>query len=350
MDYRPNSFNDIIIKEYSHVFKDVFTENLAVKDEQVLILGDYGSDNRELSPILTHAYTLAAKELGLNYKTVFQQAIKDKGEYASEEVIKVLGELPEKSVLVVNLSNGLGKIGELGKSFRKYCNSNNHRFVSANSLGGVENSDLSLFLNALNVDLESMKKETEILCDKLTEAKEVRVKTEAGTDLTYNVEDVTAKTNIGIYREPGTGGNLPGGEAYTPPLGKKVDGKVVIDGSSNIRTETQSINTPITLTIKNGSIVNIEGGIEAERLRGTIEWAQSISKKPENCLRIGELGIGTNPNAKLLGATIIDEKVKGTAHIAIGSNYWFGGDIKSIIHMDQVFKDPDIYLDGEKIK
>jgi leucyl aminopeptidase (aminopeptidase T) len=45
---------------------------------------------------------------------------------------------------------------------------------------------------------------------------------------------------------------------------------------------------------------------------------------------------------------ILDEKVHGTGHIAIGSNSWFGGAIKTIYHGDQVFKRPVFYIDGIK--
>ena len=47
---------------------------------------------------------------------------------------------------------------------------------------------------------------------------------------------------------------------------------------------------------------------------------------------------------------IVDDKTLGTAHIGIGSNYWFGGSIYAIIHLDQVFKNPAIYLDGKLLK
>ena len=65
---------------------------------------------------------------------------------------------------------------------------------------------------------------------------------------------------------------------------------------------------------------------------------------------IGELGIGFNPKINLMGAMVVDEKALGTAHIALGSNYWFGGDIYSISHLDQVFKNPLILFDGKEFK
>ena len=96
-----------------------------------------------------------------------------------------------------------------------------------------------------------------------------------------------------------------------------------------------------------GKIRRKEGGKEDKELENTIKWADSVAKHPGSVRRICELGIGLNPKAKIIGATIVDDKVLGTAHIGIGSNYWFGGNIYAIIHLDQVFKDPKVYFDGK---
>jgi leucyl aminopeptidase (aminopeptidase T) len=66
--------------------------------------------------------------------------------------------------------------------------------------------------------------------------------------------------------------------------------------------------------------------------------------------RLSELGIGLNPFAKLVGIPLIDEGALGTAHIALGLNYTFGGAIKDAkAHIDFVFRDPTILLDGVTI-
>ncbi|MBR9691306.1 aminopeptidase, partial [Candidatus Woesearchaeota archaeon] len=154
----------------------------------------------------------------------------------------------------------------------------------------------------------------------------------------------------GDYKNPGKGGNIPAGEVYLAPKWKSVEGTLVIDASSAYRKGTQLIEKPILLDISKGEIVNITGGEEADNLRNTLEWACNKAKYPWGIKRVGELGIGINPNAKVIGATMVDEKVKGTAHIGIGSNYWFGGTIYAIIHFDQVFNNPKIYIDGKLLK
>ena len=68
-----------------------------------------------------------------------------------------------------------------------------------------------------------------------------------------------------------------------------------------------------------------------------------------NVFNIAELGIGTNHGAKIIGEVLEDEKVLGTAHIAIGTNISNGGRIKAPVHLDGVFTKPTIYVDGKKI-
>jgi leucyl aminopeptidase (aminopeptidase T) len=44
-----------------------------------------------------------------------------------------------------------------------------------------------------------------------------------------------------------------------------------------------------------------------------------------------------------------DEKVFGTAHVALGDNHTFGGKTKAEVHLDGIIKKPDVWLDGRQI-
>ncbi|MFH2028432.1 MAG: aminopeptidase, partial [Nanoarchaeota archaeon] len=176
------------------------------------------------------------------------------------------------------------------------------------------------------------------------------VTTKKGTDITFDIRGRNAYSNDGNYTKKGSGGNLPAGEVYIAPKKGKVYGTVIIDGTIKHRWGTSFVNQPIRISVERGEVQDIKGGMEANLLHKTLEWAYSKSKFPWGIKCIGELGIGINPRSTLIGATIMDEKVLGTAHIAFGSNYWFGGNIYSIIHLDQVFKDPKIYVDGDLLK
>ena len=329
--------------------KKVFTPCLAVKDEKVLIVGDIGYENRNVAAVLSGAYYLAAEQLKLDAKLIFQN-IKSRGDVSDEAVVNGLSNLKPGNIIILNMSDKLGNIQELGKSFRKWVAKRNHRFISAMSLGDLATSNIDLILQAIDVNYKPLQTKHEEIRQKMDKAKEIHITTPAGTDLYYNKSGIKAIAADGNYTMPGTGGNLPAGEVYSPPNGKGVEGKVIIDGSSRTHEHTILIRKPIELKIENGEITEIKGNDEAKQLENTLKWAASVAKNPGNVRRICELGIGLNPNAHIMGAMIVDDKTLGTAHIGIGSNYWFGGNIYAIIHLDQVFKNPKVYLDGELLK
>ena len=329
--------------------KKIFTPCLVVKDEKVLIVGDTGYENRNVAAVMSAAYYLAAEQLKLDAKFILQN-VKSRGDISDEDAVKNLSELKAGNIIILNMSDKLGNIQELGKSFRRWVAKKNHRFVSAMSLGDLATSNIELIVNAIDVNYRPLQTQHEEIKKKVSKAKEIHITTPAGTDLYYNKDGINAIAADGNYTSPGTGGNLPAGEVYSPPNGRKVEGKVVIDGSSRTHEHTILIKKPIELDIKDGEIVNIKGADEAKELENTLKWAASVAKNPGSVKRICELGIGLNPKASIIGAMIVDDKTLGTAHIGIGSNYWFGGNIYAIIHLDQVFKNPTIYLDKELLK
>ena len=329
--------------------KKVFAPCLNVKDEKILVVGDTGSENMNIAAVMSGAYYLAAQQLSLDAKLVFQN-VKSRGDIADEDVVNSLSDLPIGNAIILNMSDKLGNIKELGKSFRRWVKKKNHRFVSAMSLGDLKTDKVSQIIDAMDVSYKTFQSNHEKLRQEFDKTDEIHITTDAGTDFHYNIKGINGISVDGNYTEPGSGGNLPAGEVYAPPNGKRIEGKIVIDGSSRVQNGTILIKDPITLTVKDGNIIQIEGGKEAKELENTLNWAASVAKHPGSVRRICELGIGLNPKAKIIGATIVDDKVLGTAHIGIGSNYWFGGNIYAIIHLDQVFKNPKIEFDGKVLE
>ncbi len=331
--------------EISSILKRIYLNCLGVSDEKILIIGDKGSKGREIAATLACSYYLAANSLNLNAKLVLQD-VKQRGSAADEDVKKSIMDLKENSVIFVNASERMGSITEMGKSFRKFCIKKKFRFVSSPGLGGLNNSQLSTLLSAININYKNLQMKHDEMKKILDNTKMLHITTEKGTDLYFDISGINPQSSDGNYSLPGTGGNIPAGEIHICPNGKGVDGKVVIDGSSRLYNGTILVKQPITLAIEKGSIVNIEGGEEAKLLEKSLEWAAQKSKFPNSVRRVGEFGFGLNSNASIIGATVIDEKALGSAHIGIGSNYWFGGSIYSIIHLDQIFRNPKIYADG----
>ncbi len=336
-------------KNNSKYFKKVLEESLKASKEKIFLIGDYGQTFRRVSPVITTSYLLAAEKTGIETETLMQNT-KSREDKVDHKIIQGLKTLPRGSVVVINVSNRLGKLRELGKSFRRYSKFKELRFISTSGLGGLRTSDIFNITNTFNIDYLKLKHHAARLKCMLDGARKVRVTTPKGTDVRFNVLKQKSIAIDGDYSRPRSGGNMPPGEVYIAPRENKVEGKVVIDGSCRMKDGTLIVNRPVTLEIRNGSVYNIKGGREAAILDRTLRWAKSISKFPMNVMKIGELGIGLNPNARIVGSTVIDEKSLGTAHVALGSNYWFGGSIYSRVHLDQVFKNPKIFIDGKEFE
>ena len=174
------------------------------------------------------------------------------------------------------------------------------------------------------------------LDERLKMAKRIRVATNSGTDITFDLEGCEWRMDTGICREPGCSSNLPAGELYIAP--KDACGVFVVDGSMS---GFGILDSPLEFTVKDRYVTGVRGK-HAQKLESMLD---RVGKKARN---IAEFGIGINPEAKLIGNVLEDEKVGGTVHIALGDNSTFGGDVVAGIHLDGIIKDPEIFVDGER--
>jgi len=345
---KENSLFGAVEKHYA-AFERIFQQCLGVRKEYVLIVGDTGYEDHMVSALMTGCYMLAAKRMGLKYSLVMQSP-KKVHSTADDLLIQALKGFPENNVLAVSLSGKLGGMKALGKSFRKYARALNHRFVSTTGLHELPTKKFPDMVKALDVDYPAMDRKAADIKQRMDNADELRITTPAGTDLHVNIHHKYSVANTGNYASSRQGGNIPAGEVYIAPNGKNVEGKVVIDGSVKVKDATILVKNPVVMQIEAGVVKSISGKEEAEMLEKTLAWAEKKAQYPWGIRRLGEIGIGINPNASIVGPTIINEKTLGTAHIALGSNEWFGGSVYSITHFDQVFRNPSIYLDNARLR
>lgn len=181
------------------------------------------------------------------------------------------------------------------------------------------------------------------LTELLDKTKKVQITTPAGTNLVMSLEGRRPGTppDDGLYTEPGRWGNLPAGEAYIAPVEESVEGIAIIDGSM---APIGFLKDPIRLRIEKGRAVAIEGGVEAATFRKLLEDIQD-----PNAYIVGELGIGTNEKARLIGNILEDEKVLKTVHIALGMNIDMGGKIDSKTHNDGIILNPTVKFDDRTV-
>jgi len=174
----------------------------------------------------------------------------------------------------------------------------------------------------------------------LEKARTVRITTAKGTDFTVAVSKKRVLVDdTGIYSKPKGFGNLPAGEVCFAPLENKSNGVFVVDASML----DELMKTPIKIKVKNGYAYEITGGSQAKKL---LKMIKPLGKTAFN---IAELGIGTNPEAKITGNVLEDEKVMGTCHVAVGNNSALGGKIYAKCHLDGIMTKPTIYFDKKCI-
>jgi len=201
---------------------------------------------------------------------------------------------------------------------------------------------METFVRAMIADYHRIASLSEKVAEALSGAKMARVKTAKGTDIVMSLEGRRGIADTGLFHQPGAFGNLPAGEGYIAPVEGTAEGTIVVDGSMG-QSGVLSSGEYITLHVKNGIVEKVEGGRAAA-------WLMSIlAEQPPEAKNIAELGIGTNYAARLCGSILEDEKVMGTAHIAIGDNASMGGNVHVPIHLDGIILSPTIWLDGKTI-
>ena len=218
-----------------------------------------------------------------------------------------------------------------------------------------------MFVRTVPIDYPALRQTSAKVEASLKNSREIHVETTLGTKATVGVRGRKPMADDGDFRTPGKGGNLPAGEIFISPQLGSSNGTIVFDGSITL-DKTLVIKEPVKITLEKGFVTKIEGGKEAKQLEDYLRKAEEkpsdMAKKGDftdekakeyskNARNLGELGIGLNPKAKIVGNVLEDEKVLGTVHFALGSNY--DQDALALIHSDGIVKNPTVTIDEKTI-
>jgi len=174
----------------------------------------------------------------------------------------------------------------------------------------------------------------EELVQLLSRAREVRIEAD-GTDLRLRVDGRRWINSDGKR-------NMPSGEVFTGPLEESATGTVRF----TVPTASHGVDVEgVTLTFAGGEVV-------AARAERGEEYLKSALATDPGARRLGELGIGTNAGIdRSTGSTLLDEKIAGTVHLALGRSYpETGGTNASALHWDLICDLRDgggLTVDGE---
>jgi aminopeptidase len=178
--------------------------------------------------------------------------------------------------------------------------------------------------------------------------KEIRVTHEDGTDLSFSVKGRKFLCDDAVLSDEDIAGkdvgmNIPCGEIFTAPVETSANGVLKIP--RNI-TPGHGLAEGIRFVFKNGKVVEYSAEKNEKALDKTFEESSGDAR------RIAELGIGCNRGAEYTnGYTLIDEKILGTIHIAIGWNLGYGGRNNSNLHLDFIrpMRGGVLYADGKPV-
>jgi leucyl aminopeptidase (aminopeptidase T) len=193
-----------------------------------------------------------------------------------------------------------------------------------------------VFRRALDVDYGELKRAGEWLAAQLSAATECRVTAPGGTDLRIELAGRSGISDDGDLSAVGAFGNLPAGEAFIAPLETSGEGTIVFDGALG---GYGLLEEPVPVVLSGGRLVDTSGPVG--------EWlAATLDSGGEHGRSLAELGIGTNPAARLTGNILEDEKALGTIHLAFGTSAGIGGVNRSSVHIDGLVLRPTVELDG----
>ena len=171
--------------------------------------------------------------------------------------------------------------------------------------------------SAYDIDYEKLYAACTAAKDKMSSQDRYILRTGNGCELRFDLTGRQWHIDAGV-------GDWPCGEIYIAPVETQTHGKVYFD---QLFLEDVGSCDCVTLTVADGRIV----GSDHEAVTAFI---QNLS--PEQTV-VCELGLGMNPNVTdLCGYTVLDEKMAGSFHIAIGANNMFGGNNQAKTHMDFV--------------
>jgi aminopeptidase len=142
-----------------------------------------------------------------------------------------------------------------------------------------------------------------------------------GTDLRFKVSDRLWEVEDGRI-------NMPGGELYTAPHEESAEGTIQLSFPGVFAGR---LVNGVTLRFADGEVVEARAESEIELLRSLLAMDQGAR-------RIGEFGVGLNAGlGRFCADPLLDEKMLGTFHIALGRSYAScGGKNLSALHWDLV--------------
>ncbi|MBL27037.1 MAG: peptidase M29 [Rhodospirillaceae bacterium] len=186
----------------------------------------------------------------------------------------------------------------------------------------------------------------------LRSAKEMRVTSDAGTDLSIRLEGARPGGVWGYCTKPSQVAHWPGGLCLAFPAAGSVSGRLVMAPGDVNLTFKRYLETPVTLTIEDDYVTRIEGpGADAALMESYFAaWGD------REAYAVSHVGWGMNPAARWDAMTMYDRRdINGTELRAFAGNFLYSTGANEVAgrytpgHFDLPMRGCTIELDGSTV-
>ncbi|AZG17129.1 MULTISPECIES: 2,5-dihydroxypyridine 5,6-dioxygenase [Cupriavidus] len=188
---------------------------------------------------------------------------------------------------------------------------------------------------------------------RLSGARTMHITSDAGTDLRCDLGEFPAISEYGFVDEPGRWDHWPSGFVLTWPNEGGTNGHLVLDRGDILLPMKSYVQEPIHVTVQNGYVTNIEGGLDAELLA---DYMASFND-PES-YAMSHVGWGLQPRARWSTLAMYDREAtigmdarayEGNFLCSFGPNNEAGGSRTTACHIDIPLRRCTVRLDGEPV-
>jgi leucyl aminopeptidase (aminopeptidase T) len=199
------------------------------------------------------------------------------------------------------------------------------------SVNGVEDYVVRALLD---VDVEAMNRNAQLAAKLWDQTKHCRLTSPQGTDVSFQLMPRKSRVGDGVLTGEGSVAFFPGTQVGIAPVEETINGTIVIDASDSVQG---IVHTPYSFIMEKGVITAVEGGEEADIMRG---WLESLND--ERIYRLDHFSLGLNPQAGISGNMTEDERKLAAVDFGFGRH-------PCPYHEDIMLATPTIYLDGKEM-
>jgi 2,5-dihydroxypyridine 5,6-dioxygenase len=184
-------------------------------------------------------------------------------------------------------------------------------------------------------------------------AREMHVTSKAGTDLACALGQYPPVLEYGFVDAPGRWDHWPSGFVLTWPDEGQSNGRIVIDRGDILLPMKSYAASPIEMTVKDGYVTAIDGGLDAELLRDYMEAFDD----PEG-YAMSHIGWGLQDRARWSTLGLYDREqtigmdaraFAGNFLFSLGPNTEVGGNRNTACHIDVPLRHCTVLLDKDAV-